>query len=243
MRRLSRPPLDTAALRYLEKKQAEVAARPQEVEKIWKAARNTKTFGRICEALTAMFGATGRCFFCNDSLACDVDHFAPKQIYLSRAFKWTNFFFICTPCNRKKWQFFPLDATGRPLLINPTKTEPWNHLFYESTTGLLGTAFSPTGIPDVRGVETINLLETLNYEAIAQGRRNYTRRLIRRVQEYRNSPNAYHREVLLDEGAVENLYGLTDWFFRFGGRTQSPFSDLQVEHPALFNEIANLLVP
>ncbi|HYU32648.1 MAG TPA: HNH endonuclease [Thermoanaerobaculia bacterium] len=80
--------------------------------------------------------ATGRmrCMYCEDSAGSDLEHFWPRAAYPERAFTWENLLFACSHCNSNvKRHQFPLDASGQPLLLDPTQDEPLDHLLFAET--------------------------------------------------------------------------------------------------------------
>lgn len=93
------------------------------------------TFGKVKEALTQMCCGAKRCAYCEDSVADEVEHIFPKDLYPDKCFDWHNYLYACGPCNGPKSNQFAifradtnalehLDRTieppeGMPLLINP----------------------------------------------------------------------------------------------------------------------------
>jgi len=59
---------------------------------------------------------------------------ADPRAEASRPFAWENLLLGCSHCNSnvKKHQF-PLDASGQPLLLDPTQDEPLDHLLFSET--------------------------------------------------------------------------------------------------------------
>jgi uncharacterized protein (TIGR02646 family) len=85
-------------------------------------------------ALRRMFH--GKCAFCESFIghvtAEHIEHFFPKVTYPLRTFAWANFLLSCPHCNSDyKRDKFPLDAEGKPLLLNPTEDKPEEHLIFE----------------------------------------------------------------------------------------------------------------
>ncbi len=233
MRRLVRTVLPDRVRGYLARKQREVdSGKPPDVA--WSRARSTRTMDEVMEELTRMVGPRERCMFCADSRGVDIDHFWPKARYPEHTFLWDNLLLICSGCNRKKGERFELDATGSPLLINPTRDDPWDHLYYDSETGIVTARFIPkTGEPDPRGqytVERSNL--PVNIQPVTEGRLRTQRNLIRcvgRFLELSNPPGGRHaleQELLacLDDNSD---YGLCTWFFSRDGQNEPPFADLR----------------
>ncbi len=247
MRRLNRPTLPQGDASYLARRQTRVDA-GQQIDGAWRTARRTRTMGRIYSTLSSMSGVRARCFFCGDSRGTDIDHFWPKAIYPGRGFSWLNFILACSGCNRDKGARFPLDATGLPLLIDPTVEDPWDFLFFDATTGQITPRWgAATGSPDPKGVSTATSgILPLNIEAIADGRLRTVRRLSRAVRAFLDQiaagavRGAALRE-LLTSVADSDDYGLGSWFFLRDGRDADPFSTLRAADVAAWNAIeANL---
>jgi len=90
----------------------------------------------LVKELTNMASGLQRCIYCEDSMGTDVDHFAPKSTYPALTFDWNNHFLACSHCNSNlKRNQFPLDALGRPLLVNPVLDDPRMHLAWSPSTG------------------------------------------------------------------------------------------------------------
>jgi uncharacterized protein (TIGR02646 family) len=100
-----------------------------------------RTLGSMCEG-------AGRCMYCEDSLASEVEHFRPKTFYPELVFVWLNYLYSCGPCNRVKRSHFRIlvenseyvDLTrhrnrdvieppnGPPVLIDPRSDDPLKYL-------------------------------------------------------------------------------------------------------------------
>jgi len=233
VRRLVRTALPERVRGYLAKKQREVDS-GKSPEVVWKRARSTQTMGCVVDELRQMVGARGRCMFCEDSRGVDIDHFWPKARYPERTFLWENLLLICSGCNRKKGERFELDANGSPLLIDPTRDDPWDHLYYDSETGIVTACFIPaTGEPDPRAqytVERSNL--PVNIQPVTEGRLRTQRNLIRCVGRFLEVSNPPGGRRALEQELRECLddnsdYGLSTWFFSRDGQNEPPFSKLR----------------
>jgi hypothetical protein len=67
--------------------------------------------------------------------ATDIDHFDPISRSPLRTFDWLNHLLACTACNSNhKRDRFPTDADGRPLLIDPTTEDPFEHITLSLST-------------------------------------------------------------------------------------------------------------
>lgn len=167
MRRLRRPTLSPQATDFLAQRTAKVAkaaAPAAEAERLW-GRQNNKAFKEVRRALSNMAPGRSRCMYCEDSEGTDIDHFRPKAHYPSDAFSWPNYLFACSSCNSNhKRDQFPLDAKGRPLLIDPTAEDPFKHLAFAPSTG----AFVPR---TKKGQESIRVFG-LARETLEEGRRD-----------------------------------------------------------------------
>jgi hypothetical protein len=67
--------------------------------------------------------------YCGDNEGTTVDHFEPVDHNPLRTFDWLNHLLACSRCNsHEKRDQFPRDDKGRPLLIDPTAEDPFEHL-------------------------------------------------------------------------------------------------------------------
>ncbi|NOK17598.1 aminoglycoside phosphotransferase [Corallococcus carmarthensis] len=113
-------------------------------------ARKNATFASVKAVLTRMCSGARRCSYCEDSVADEVEHIWPKDLYPERVFVWDNYCYACGPCNgpknnqfavfvgasrsptllahpkRKQGQTQPTlkkPATGKPVLLDPRKDD------------------------------------------------------------------------------------------------------------------------
>jgi uncharacterized protein (TIGR02646 family) len=181
--------------------------------------------------------------FCLDSRGVDIDHFWPKSQYPERTFAWDNLMLVCAGCNRRKSDRFGLDTDGVPMLIDPTRDDPWDYLYYDSRTGILTARFAPTGEPAARGfytVESSNL--PLNIQAVTDGRLRAQRNLERCIHRFLQSANASNaRDELVTElrSCLDDNddYGLRTWFVLREGRDEGEFAELRSRFPEVWTEL------
>lgn len=116
------------------------------------------TFDSVKRVLVQMCSGAGRCGYCEDSMADEVEHIKPKDLYPEETFLWENYLYACGPCNGPKNNRFAIfsEATGGvvdvtrrprdpvlppepgvPLLINPRLEDPLAFIELD----LLGTFF------------------------------------------------------------------------------------------------------
>lgn len=244
MRRLTRPSLETRAVRYLARQQARIAG-GFDVDAAWGSARRTKAMKGVATKLRSMTGARERCMYCWDSRGVDIEHYWPKSKYPNRAFDWHNFLSTCTGCNREKSGEFRLDTVGKPLLVSPVDTDPWDHLFFDSRTGLLTPRYLPRSDgmdvrEDPRGQYTLAVIKTLKCEACVEGRQRTYRNLVRAVRSYIGARGG--TDALTDFVAAvrdNDDYGLAVWFFTKDGQDEEPFAVLKKQHRAAWDAVAS----
>ncbi|MFN8514551.1 MAG: hypothetical protein U0232_05315 [Thermomicrobiales bacterium] len=78
------------------------------------------TFDAVKEALIRICAGVGRCHYCEDSKADEVEHFRPKDLYPDVVFVWENYLYACGPCNGRKSNHFAilvLDQQGEPVAL------------------------------------------------------------------------------------------------------------------------------
>jgi hypothetical protein len=182
-------PLPAAALGSLAQWQSQVDALAHYADRVDAAQRlfmqrNTqrnKTFAAVRRTLTLMCSGAQRCGYCEDSIADEVDHIWPKNLYPELVFAWHNYLYACGRCNgHKNGQFAvffprarrPVEVSrprgapvrpprgGEPALIDPRHENPMEFLMID----LRGTFL----------LEPVARKGTKSYE-----RADYTRRILR----------------------------------------------------------------
>lgn len=64
--------------------------------------RGNATFDEVKRALDQLCAGARRCAYCEDSLADEVEHVRPKDLYPEVVFAWANYVYACGPCNGPK---------------------------------------------------------------------------------------------------------------------------------------------
>ena len=238
MRWIRRAELSRDARKALGKKQALAHARLKagtlDVQATWKSARRTQPLKEALAVLQRMAGGRERCMYCVDSHGTDIEHFWPKTPYPQRMFEWPNMLLCCTECGRWKGNAFPLDQ-GKPLLVNPTSDDPWQHLDFDPVTGNITARFDvATNTVSPMGVATVKLLRLDRREALASGLQSTYRRIRNRVNDalHAGQPDAQDLIQQLEEA---DDHGLLGWCVRGMGRHEDPFAALQRRHPAVWD--------
>jgi hypothetical protein len=95
-----------AAMQEMVDREAEYLARLQIAKELWKkrngCAPRKAAFQAIRTTLSQMCVGSIRCAYCEDSLADEIEHIYPKSLFPEHAFKWSNYAFVCGPCNGPK---------------------------------------------------------------------------------------------------------------------------------------------
>jgi 5-methylcytosine-specific restriction endonuclease McrA len=199
----------------------------------WNMFRDSASGATVKAELSRMAGIRNRCFYCSDSHAADVEHFAPINRAWRDALNWRNLLWVCPMCNRKKNASFP-EEEGVPLIINPAEVDPWARLILDTTTALLAPRRVEGEAEDPSGVETLKVLDVLNFEALAEGRKRSIRRLrsaASTVVESADKPCDHH--VLWQE-VTDDDYGVAAWFGLWEGVGEEPFSSIRSNQPRIW---------
>jgi 5-methylcytosine-specific restriction endonuclease McrA len=245
MRQLRRLRLGARERAYLTKRRGKVTA-ATDIDAAWASARGTKTMARVFDVLRSMAGTTARCMFCEDSRGTDIEHFWPRAVHRKRAFRWANFLLACSGCNALKGARFPRDLNGRPLLINPTIENPWDHLHFDHHTGMITAKFDTTSnAPDTKGFATTDpSMLPLNIQDVTEGRQVIWRHLLRAFVAFRAQTAQGRADALPELIAAINdsrAYGIADWLFLYDGRDDPVSSSLRADFPAAFEAVAQHL--
>ena len=167
MRKIERRPLTSKTLAFLRKRTSsvdEAADRAAEARRLW-GHKNNAAFDEIRAALQEMAPGIERCMYCEDSVGTDIEHFHPKLHYPELAFTWTNYLLACSRCNSNyKRARFPLDEDDQPLLVDPSREDPGEHIDLAPSTGKLVHSTN-------KGEASIDVFG-LNRPTLEQGRRN-----------------------------------------------------------------------
>jgi uncharacterized protein (TIGR02646 family) len=237
MRRVTRPALPKATQTYLDKRQSSanrnLGRGTLNIEREWKAARQTRALGSVLQVLRQMMGPRERCMYCLDSHGCDIEHFRPKSSFPAHAFRWPNLLLCCTECGRFKGVQFPTER-GRPLLIDPTAEDPWRFLEFDPDTGDLTARFDLQANDwSTKGAKTVEVLQLDRREALGNVYLATYRRLCRVVQGWL-AADTIDAPALLAELQAMDDHGLLPWCFGPSGQTVVPFATLHQRHKAVW---------
>lgn len=82
--------------------------------------KTNATFAKVKLALTEMCAGARRCVYCEDSVADEVEHIAPKDLYPQLVFKWDNYVYACGACNGPKNNRFGV-LDGNDVCVEVTR--------------------------------------------------------------------------------------------------------------------------
>lgn len=240
MRQVTRPVLPKPVQAYLDGWQSatdHLAARGTlDIGHTWKVARQTQKVGTVLRTLQQMMGVRERCMYCVDSHGSDIEHFRPKTYYPQYAFQWANMLLCCTECGRFKGDRFPME-NGKPMLIDPSAEDPWQHLDFDPDTGNLTARFDlQAGDWSTRGAKTVEVLQLDRREAMAAGYARTFRRLSKIVQKSlaHIAAGSVNATSLMAELRDADDHGLLPWCLRGAGRSIRPFDTLCTQYPQVW---------
>ncbi len=167
MIRIDRTPLPAELADRLPPLTEEITAasdRVRTARALWKRAGVRRSVhAPLRRLLEEMAPGYQRCMYCGDSQGTDIDHFEPLSRNPLRTFDWLNHLLACSTCNSNlKRDRYPVDDDGAPLLVDPTREDPFAHLLL---TLALGTYVALTP----KGQATIDVCG-LNRPVLTQGR-------------------------------------------------------------------------
>jgi len=238
MRRIRRKALPQAEAGKLLTEQknanAKLAKKTLDVQKEWNRARQNKPLKIAFDTLLEMAGNRERCMYCGDSQGTDIEHFWPKTSYPRKMFRWNNLLLGCTACGRDhKGTRFPFDAGKKPLLIDPTKDDPWLSLDFDPQTGNFSARYDAQRNPDPKGAKTVEVLGLDRRESLAAGHQKTYKQISGLIAEAAASSTADSTTLISNLKNMDE-YGLLGWCFRGTGINEPPMSSLRSVHPAIW---------
>lgn len=192
--------LPQSAAKELATFQALVDAEPSYAKQVARAKsefskrnkKGTEPFDTVKRTLTAMCSGAKRCMYCEDSVADEVEHFKPKDLYPELVFVWKNYLYACGPCNGPKNNKFAViegatsnvvdvarkpkakvvkPVTGKPALIDPRVEDPLKFLSLDIVDTFEFSELSKPGTVEYeRAKYTIEILRLLSRDYLRDAR-------------------------------------------------------------------------
>ena len=173
--------------------------------------------------------------YCEDSVADEVEHFRPKDLYPDAVFAWRNYLYACGPCNGGKSNRFSVaepgtgqlvDDTrrrrarvtppreGAAALIDPRHENPLDFLIFDLPDTFEFTPFADTETVEFRRADyTIDLLRLNDRGYLMEARKNarvaYEALLERYVT--LTQDGASHRQVARVKKCIQGTPHPTVW--------------------------------
>lgn len=175
-----------------------------------------EVFDVIRNTLASMCTGARRCMYCEDSTACEVEHFRPKTFYPELVFIWLNYLYSCSLCNRIKRNHFrilcgvseyvdlvrgrnePATAPrdGVSMLIDPRSENPVHYMTLDLVDTFWFVPRHAEGTLEYsRAKYTIERLKLNERDYLPQARQEAYEGYRARLQEYvhvRGTPKAEH---------------------------------------------------
>ncbi|MDQ3011121.1 MAG: aminoglycoside phosphotransferase [Acidobacteriota bacterium] len=163
------------------------------------------TFKEVREALTRACSGARRCNYCEDSVADEVEHIQPKDLYPEVVFAWDNYLYACGPCNGpKNSQFAVFLPTGElkevtrkhndpvvapikgdPVLINPRREDATEWMMLDLRVTFLFVPIAAAGSKEFqRAKYTIELLRLNERDYLIEARQEAYESYRARLNEY-----------------------------------------------------------
>lgn len=87
---------------------------------------NNPTFKAVREVLSEMCSGARRCAYCEDSVADEVEHIFPKDLFPDKCYEWLNYLYACEPCNGPKSSLFAVFLPDGEMVVLNSDQEPPN---------------------------------------------------------------------------------------------------------------------
>jgi uncharacterized protein (TIGR02646 family) len=207
------------------------------------ATKPAALFGELKERLAALCSGNRRCVYCEDSLADEIEHMRPKDLYPEQAYVWRNYVLACGPCNGpKNNRFAILDGTdalidvtrrrgavlappqqGRHALIDPRIEDPISLLWLDFRTWrYVPDSDDDNSIAWRRAEYTIDVLRLNKRDDLVRGRRaafsGFEARL-RMWIEHREQWDVARRQAFVTDFRVERFRGVWERMKRHHAQT------------------------
>jgi 5-methylcytosine-specific restriction endonuclease McrA len=211
--------LSAATQSHLQTKQqaidgeADYPARRRRAQRDWKGRDNDNVpFREIKKNLTDMCHGPGRCGYCEDSEANQIEHIQPKSLYPEATFSWTNYLYVCSGCNQPKLDHYAVfraanrqrvdhvhprksnanphpipvpPPDGDPLFINPRVDNPMELLFLDLKTMMFDPCDTdPASEAHQRAIYTRDLLKLNKRDSVVEARRGAYRNYLAHLRHY-----------------------------------------------------------
>ncbi|HZH78037.1 MAG TPA: hypothetical protein VEY88_18560 [Archangium sp.] len=228
--------LPTEALAKLMELQRELDSLPTYAQRVsaaieqWPSRRQRKVFDLVKEVLGKMCSGPGRCMFCEDNGACQIEHFRPKSLYPGLVYAWVNYLFACGQCNAPKSNRFAIFSasgevlelvrpasepeSGPSVLLDPRQDDPMDYLWLDLSDTFLFKPIHAAGTPDHSRAEvTVRWLGLNDRDELVEARRSAYANYLALFEQYatRKRSNADPQAIERPRKAIERSPHITVW--------------------------------
>lgn len=170
--------------------------------------RGNRIFDAVKHELNQMCSGEGRCAYCEDSAADEVEHVRPKDLYPQTIFAWSNYIYACGPCNGPKSNHFavfiarsikPVEIArkpnarivqprhGKPVFIDPRSEEATKLMILDLQGTFYFCPLATQGTRDhARAAYTINTLRLNARDELRRARRAAYKDYLVHLRHYRD---------------------------------------------------------
>ncbi|VXA83620.1 conserved hypothetical protein [Aeromonas veronii] len=253
--------LQAAQVTYLSAEQltinvyANYTDRVSEANTSW-GSKSAAHFKKIRSVLESMNPGLNRCCYCEDSVADEVEHVRPKNLYPELTFVWDNFLYVCGQCNTiKKNKYAVVDQNNNHVVVtrmkkdpkiapviggdgfvNPRKVDPLDYMYLDFSTmqylPCYGLSVSDHEIAEF----TINILKLNQRDILVEGRKVARKAFFALANEYAAAAQAGDQnEMNLCANSIKKSQFSTVWAEM--KRQRANYAKLQ----AIFNAAPGLL--
>ena len=196
--------------------------------------RDNSAFATVRSKLTEMCRGSRRCMYCEDSVADEVEHFAPKDLYPNFVFEWMNYLYACGPCNGPKNNKFKVisngsrlvDVTrgrndpvvqptsGSPALIDPRRENPLKLMMLDVRDTFEFSEVADAGSLEYQRAEyTIEILRLNERDYLVEARETAFSGYMDRLEQYvlKKQNGASDQELALRRQALRRESHPTVW--------------------------------
>lgn len=255
-------PLNAAEVNHLSTKQAIIntlATYPEQVSKgkdLWKS-KNDNHFKEIKKVLKSMCVGIRRCSYCEDSVADEIEHIKPKDLYPDSVFVWSNYLYACGNCNGPKNNKFAIlnvqgnivditrapkapvvvPAVGPDAFINPRAEDPLDFIRLDLSTMRFVPKRRISNADNKRVVYTIKTLGLNSRDFLIECRKAAYDTYVDAVKSYKADKyqGVSNAKLLIKKSKFKNMPHQTVWV------------EIKSQHDSyqplqgLFNNVAELL--
>lgn len=211
---------------------ADLRERREKARTIYEAARGSRWFLPVIQALRSICGEGELCMYCSANEPSQVEHYQPLSVFPEKAFEYENYLWTCDICNRHKGNRFPPDTEQGAIILNPLDDRVWDYFFLDEMYGHLIPKFDVVADAYMsRAVSTCSVIG-IDRENVQIRRRHRYKRLRQSVQTTLDDFHSGDLTAAVLRTEIVDLRGepfqadVADYFLNGLGRVHEPFLSL-----------------